>query len=271
MGNSTTKGWAVVTGASSGIGTVFSRELAGRGHPVLLVARRRERLDALAKEIGDAGGRAEALVADLGTPEGVRAVVARATELDIDYLVNNAGFGESSHYLESSVERELACIRLNVEAVVELTHRLLPGMVARKRGTILNIASVIAFQPVPYFATYAATKAFVLSYTESVAYELRGSGVRVVAVCPGPVTTEFEAISGNSKFQRSVPSLTPEAVVSAALRAGERGKIVAVVGFVNRLLSVVNQLLPRAVVRRNMAGFAKPEKPPAALPATASP
>src|SRR5438132_7226918 len=154
------KGWAIVTGASGGIGAVFTRKLARRGHPVLAVARGAAPLAALAEELKPA--RVEPLAADLATAEGVATVEERARGLeDIELLVNNAGLSTSGHFLEQSPERELQSIRVNVEALYSLTRAVVPGMVARKRGGVINIASVVAFQPIPYWTTYAATKAFV--------------------------------------------------------------------------------------------------------------
>lgn len=253
----TKKGWAVVTGASSGIGMAFARELAKRGYPVLAVARRLDRLEKLAAEVG--AGRLEPLAADLQTSEGVQAVAQRAGELgEVELLVNNAGFASWGRFAELPLQRELDAVRLNVEAVVELTRLLLPGMVQRRRGDIINIASEMAFQPMPYFATYAASKSFVLSFSEAIAYELKGSGVRVSVICPGPVKTEFADITTAHKFQNSIPNLTAEQVVAAALQANERGQVVKVVGPVNNILAFMHRLMPRPVMRSLMASFTRP-------------
>ena len=196
--------WAVVTGASSGIGRAFALELARRGHPILLVARRRDELQRVAAEITAGGGRAEPLVADLASAGGVEAVVRAAEALgDVGVLVNNAGAGSYGPFLEQPVGRDAAQVALNIDAVVALTRRLLPRMVARGRGQIINVASILAFMPTPYFATYAATKAFVLSFTEALAHELRGTGVRVLAGSPGVVKTEFSAVAGARSGERA--------------------------------------------------------------------
>src|SRR5215471_4889541 len=167
------KGWAVVTGASSGIGLAFARELARRGHRVLAVARRRDRLEALAREL-DGQDLIEPLAADLGTADGLALVGARISSLDtIDLLVNNAGSVTSGDFHHASIEQELGEIRLNVSAVVSLTDAVLGEMVRRRSGAIINLASVVAFQPFPHFAVYAASKAFVLSFTEAVAEEVK--------------------------------------------------------------------------------------------------
>lgn len=253
-----TKGWAVVTGASSGIGQLFARTLAARGYEVLAVARRRDRLDALVKEAAAGGGRIEPFVADLTDENAVASVARRAAEVgDIDILVNCAGVATAGDFATSSLAAEVDSIRLNVEAVVHLTQRLLPPMVQRGRGGILNVASVVGFQPFPHFAVYAAAKAFVLSFSEAVAEEVRGTGVRVLALCPGAIRTELDVFSKNEGLLGKLPSLTPEEVVGAGLSALERGRVVKVVGWVNRLLILSNRFLPRFVVRRFMKAVAK--------------
>lgn len=173
-----TKGWAIVTGASSGIGLEFARQLARRGHPVLAIARRRERLGALAKEAAEQGSLIEYLSADLATEQGLELVLRRVKELDeIGLLINNAGVATAGDFVGAPLDREIGEIRLNVEAVVTLTQHVLGPMVERRHGAIINLASVVGFQPFPHFAVYAATKAFVLSFTEALAVELNGTGV----------------------------------------------------------------------------------------------
>jgi len=162
-------GWAVVTGASSGLGREFALALAARGHPVLAVARRGERLRALADEVGARGGRLEPLVADLSTTAGVKALLARAGPLELELLVNNAGVATYGPFAASRVERGRELVRLNVEAIVALTGGLLPALLARGHGGVINVASQMAFQPMPYFAAYAASKAFVLSFSVALA------------------------------------------------------------------------------------------------------
>src|SRR5215467_6458451 len=169
-GGEVMKGWAVVTGASSGIGEEFARELAGRGYSVLAVARRRERLEALAKTASAQGGYIEPLTADLATEVGVGSVLGRFEGVGaIELLVNNAGIANAGDFAEASLDRELTAIKLNIEAVVRLTHGAIPFMTRRGRGGIINVASVVGFQPLPHFAVYGATKAFVLSFTEALA------------------------------------------------------------------------------------------------------
>jgi len=249
----------VVTGASSGIGLEFARVLARRGHPVLAVARRRERLEALAKEAAKHGGRVEPLTADLMTDQGVTSLVWRTEELgEIELLINNAGIANAGDFLGASLDCEMAAIRLNVDAVVRLTHNVLRGMAHRRRGAIINLASVVGFQPFPHFAVYAATKAFVLSFTEALAEELRGTGVRLLALCPGAVKTEIDVFAHNEGLLGKLPSLTAEQVVKAGLRALDHGRVVKVVGGLNQFLPFMDRLMPRSAIRRVMGASVKP-------------
>jgi len=193
----TRRGWAIVTGASGGIGAAFTKALAQRGYSVLAVARRVEPLVRMAKELSKGGTVVETLAADLATAEGVKTVVERAHALgEIELLVNNAGLSTPGHFLSQSADKELQSIRVNVEALYRLTREMVPAMVDRRSGGILNIASIVGFQAIPYWTTYAATKAFVLAFGEGLAYELRHSGVRVVTVCPGFTKTGLYAESG---------------------------------------------------------------------------
>jgi len=264
-GNRSAKAWAIVTGASSGMGLVFARELALRGRNVLAVARRRDRLEMLARDASAQGGQIVPLAADLGTAEGLGLLVARIQDLGtIDLLVNNAGVATSGDFSESVLERELAEIGLNVNAVVTLTHAVLAHMLPRRSGAIINLASVVAFQPFPHFAVYAASKAFVLSFTEALAEEVRGSGVRIMALCPGAAKTEMSVFSQNEGLLGKLPSLSAEQIVEVALRAIERGSVVRIVGWPNRMLVFLNRFVPRAVVRWMMGAIAKAPPGPAA-------
>jgi short-subunit dehydrogenase len=262
-------GWAVVTGASSGIGREFALELARRGYAVIAVARRADRLEALAAEARTSGGHIEPLAADLTTGEGIQTVVERAEGCELELLVNNAGFATYGGFEGVDVDRHLALVELNVAAVVALTRGLLPALVARGGG-IVNVASQMGFQPMPYWATYAASKAFVLSFSEALAEELRDRGVRVTAVAPGFVGTEFGSVAGTSGSVGRLPQLEPRRVVKAALRANARGRVVTVVGGTYRVLTVTGRLLPRAAMRRLMATTMRPRESPAAAPARES-
>ena len=252
--------WAIVTGASGGIGAAFVRALAERGLSVLAVARDDTSLTKVADEVREGGGHVDVLPADLARTEGVRAVVARAQALgDIELLVNNAGLSTSGHFLEQSAERELESIRVNVEALYGLTRAVLPAMVAQRRGGILNVASIVAFQSIPYWTTYAATKAFVLSFGEGLAYELRHSGVRVVTVCPGFTQTALYAKSGVPGLAgKLLPFATPEQVVRAALAAYDAGRVIRIVGVTNTLIALSGALTPRFILRSLMGKMFAP-------------
>jgi len=254
------RGWAIVTGASGGMGTAFTKSLAQRGYSVLAVARGVERLATMADELMRDGALVETLAVDLASAEGLRTVVARAHALgDIELLVNNAGLSTSGDFLNQSAEKEIQSIRVNVEALYTLTREIVPGMAARKRGGILNIASIVAFQAIPYWTTYAATKAFVLAFGEGLAYELRDSGVRVVTVCPGFTKTGLYADSGVPGMAgRFLPFATPEEVVRVALAAYDAGRVVRVVGLTNRLLAISGALTPRFILRWLMAKMFAP-------------
>jgi hypothetical protein len=254
--------WAVVTGASSGLGREFALALAERGHPVLAVARREERLLVLAEEVAASGGQLEPLIADLSTTAGIERLLARAASLEVELLVNNAGVATYGPFASTPAERELELVRLNVEAVVALTRGLLPTMLERGRGGVINVASQMAFQPMPYFAAYAASKAFVLSFSEALAEEVRGTGVRVTAVAPGFVTTEFAEVAGSNEPERRFPHLQPRRVVETALRAHERGRAVKVVGARYAFLTFAGRFAPRAALRRMMGRALRPAATP---------
>jgi uncharacterized protein len=246
---------ALVTGASSGIGEAFARRLASRGTDLVVVARRQERLESLAGELGDRHAvEVEVLPADLADA-GERGRVEDRLRQDarpVDLLVNNAGFGTSGRFADLPVEREDEQIRLNVLALTRLTHAALPGMIARGRGAILNVSSVTAFTPVPNNATYAATKAFVSSFSEALHQETRGTGVTVHAVCPGFTRSEFHE-TAQWGDDRKVPSflwLSAERVVDDALAATEKGRAVSVPGLPYKAYGLGVRVVPHAVVRR---------------------
>jgi short-subunit dehydrogenase len=254
------RGWAIVTGASGGLGAAFTKTLARRNYSVLAVARSVEPLKKLAEEIRNDGGVVETLAADLATPEGLNTVIRKAHALgDIELLVNNAGLSTSGDFLAQSADREIQSIRVNVEALYTLTRNIVPAMVERKRGRILNVASVVGFQAIPYWTTYAATKAFVLSFGEGLAHELRHTGVRVVTVCPGFTKTSLYAESGVPGLAgRLLPHAEPDEVVRAALAACDRGQVICVIGWANRLLTLAGAVTPRFLLRRIMASMFAP-------------
>jgi short-subunit dehydrogenase len=223
---------------------------------VTLVARRVERLEELAGELRSGHGvRAETLGCDL-SDASARALLLASLDglgLTVDVLVNNAGFGSGGYFQRLDMERELEMVRLNVGAVVELCGRFVPGMVERGRGAVLNVASTAAFQPLPRQATYSATKAFVLAFTEALHSDLRGTGVQATVLCPGPVRTEFPETAGIADEADSVPSMLwsePDFVAEQAIKGLERGKRVVVPGTLNRVGAVGGAHAPRGVLLR---------------------
>ena len=244
---------ALVTGASSGIGEEFARQLAKKGYDLVLVARRRDRLEKLAAEFSQAQGTiAEVVEADLATTEGVISVEKRLEQGDIDLVVNNAGFATRGEFPALPIHRELEELDVNIKALVRLTHAALRPMVQRKRGNVVNVGSTGSFQPVPYMSTYAATKAFVLHFSEGVHEEVKKQGVTVTCLCPGPVLTEFQQVAGID--QRRLPSrgrLTPRQVVAAALKGAADGRAIVIPGAMNRTLATgLVRITPRFAVRR---------------------
>jgi hypothetical protein len=246
-------GWrrALVTGASSGIGAAFAERLAQAHSDLVLVARSGERLAALAERLQAAHGvRATVLAADLSQAADRDAVAAQiAADPEIDLLVNNAGFGTIGRFAALPVERELDEIAVNLVTVVRLTRAALPGMLARGHGGIINVSSMSAFQPGPYNATYAATKAYLNSFTLALSAELRGTGVRVQALCPGFTRTEFQAREGLDASR--VPSfawMSAEQVVDASLAALRRGRVVCVPGWANRFTAWLARVAPTPLV-----------------------
>jgi short-subunit dehydrogenase len=245
---------ALVTGASSGIGEEIARQRAERGHGVTLVARREDRLKALAQELYDTYGvRAEYFSADLGSAPGRDEMLTKieALGLDVEVLVNNAGFGGSGPVHRLDAARLASMVALNCETLVFLQASLSSSMADRGRGAIINIASTSAFQPIPFTATYAATKAFVLSLSEATHNELSGKGVTVTAVCPGPVKTEFAEQAGLGDANDKMPGFIwtdVEQVAREAVEGAEKGSRVVVPGLINRAGTIMGQHTPRAVV-----------------------
>ncbi|MFW6223999.1 MAG: SDR family NAD(P)-dependent oxidoreductase [Spirochaetota bacterium] len=245
---------ALVTGASSGIGLELARKLAEEGFDLVLVARSADRLEALAAELRKQHGHGVTVItADLSRPEAPEEVVRTVAEagITVDVLVNNAGFANYGPYLHSDRQRELDMIQVNVTALTHLTHLLLPGMVERGGGRVLNVASTAAFQPGPLMAGYFATKAFVLHFSEAVASELSGTGVTVTALCPGPTSSGFQERAGmeGSKLLK-FGTMSSRTVAEYGYRALMRGKRVAVPGFSNRLGTLAPRLLPRRIITK---------------------
>ncbi|MGH9279852.1 MAG: SDR family NAD(P)-dependent oxidoreductase [Acidimicrobiales bacterium] len=247
-------GTALVTGASSGIGRAFALGLAARGLDLVVVARRKDRLEELAAEVQSAHGRTvEVLPADL-VDEAQRATVeARLADAGrpIDVLVNSAGFGTQGLFAELPVDDEDQEIRLNVLALVRLTHAALPGMIERRRGAVVNVTSLAGHQPIPKWATYTGTKAFVTTFTRAVAAEVHRSGVHVLLVIPGFTSTGFQEVSQFDR--RTIPGpawMTAEAVAEHALADLERGRKESIPGVHNRVVAVLTWLSPWPLTRR---------------------
>ncbi|HEX4457531.1 MAG TPA: SDR family oxidoreductase [Polyangia bacterium] len=244
---------AVVTGASSGIGAEFARQLSARGHEVLAVARRGDRLLQLAARAASAGhAPIHALALDVTADGAAAQILGRARELGgAGWLVNNAGMAHLGAFADADGTEQTSSVRLNCEALVALTGAFVPEFLARGRGVILNVASGAGFQPTPFMATYGATKAFVLSFSEALAEELRGRGVTVTALCPGPVSTEIFQVGGLDE-ERKPPAheISAEACARFGIDAAARGRVLAVPGFSNKLLAVSTHFAPRALVRR---------------------
>ena len=243
---------ALITGASSGLGEQFAYALAKRNFDLVLTARRGARLAAVAAKARKLGASmVEIIEADLARREAPAEIFGRIEELrlHIDYLVNNAGFGTSGRFDRLLLERELEEIDLNVSALVAMTRLFLPAMVERNHGTIINVASTAAFQALPFMATYAATKAFVLNFTVAIAGELAGTGVKVSALCPGPVRTEFQAVAKNEHGRLpSFAYLEAETVVAQGIAAAENGRSMHIAGVINFLTAQSTRIMPRALI-----------------------
>ena len=257
---------ALITGASSGIGTEFAHQLAQRDYNLVLVARRKELLDEIAKDIQNTLSLSiYCFSADLSTPAGLQDLYKQVEQqnLDIDLLVNNAGFGTMGAFEEQDRALEQQEIALNVAAVVDLSHQFIPAMLKRKSGNIINVASVAAYQPVPYMAVYAATKAFVLSFSEALWAEYREQGVTVTALCPGPVDTGFFDATGNKNLQKAkakIPMMQCDEVVEAALQAMDKQQSQVIPGAKNRIAPFATRILSRPAMAKLVAKTMRPRR-----------
>jgi short-subunit dehydrogenase len=254
--------YALVTGASSGIGECFARALGQRKWNLVLVARTEERLSALAEALSSAHGiQVAPLSADLSAPgaAGQLAATLRERQLDIGLLVNNAGFGARGRFDRLSLDRQSEMLRLNVHALMELTHWLLPPMVARGKGALINVSSTSSFQPVPFTAVYSGTKAFVTSFSMSLAEELRPYGIVVVTLCPGGTQTNF--FKAGHYGERKLPGglQNPRQVVAEALKALDRGGGLVVPRVFNKFFLEIQRVVPRGWVPRFSARIFKEE------------
>lgn len=237
---------ALVTGASSGIGEEFSRQLAGRGYDMVLTARRSERLSALAAELAQRHGvRVETLVADLSDPDGIAAVETRSGAGDVDLLVNNAGFGIGKKFAHAGLHGQQAMLSVHVIAPMRLMHAVLPGMIERRGGGVINVASIAAFISLPTEANYAATKAYLVRFSRAVHGEVRRSGITVQALCPGFTVSEMHNNPTTGQFERRGPAFLwsdAASVVSASLRDFDRRKSLCVPGGINKIVYWIGKL-----------------------------
>ncbi|NEQ71673.1 MAG: SDR family oxidoreductase [Okeania sp. SIO2C9] len=243
---------ALITGASSGIGEIFAKELASRKTNLVLVARSEEKLQKLANELQSQYQiQADVIVQDLTAPAATNSIfeIVFQKGLTIDLLINNAGFGDYGNFTERPLEKQVNMIQLNITALVELTYLFLPGMQQNKSGAIINVSSIGGFQPLPYMSVYGATKAFVLSFSEALWAENQDSGVKILALCPGPTESEFfqRAEFPKSAGGSSMSKLTPtEEVVKDALQALEKNQSNAVTGgFLNQVIVNTSRFFPR--------------------------
>ncbi len=246
---------ALITGASAGLGVEFARQLSKRGHALVLAARRKERIEALAEELGNA----RAIAIDLSEAGSAAKLIADldSAQERVEILVNNAGFGLIGPFAQLDPGRLLQMIDLNVATLTDLCRAVAPGMIKRRSGGIINVASTAAFQPGPNMAVYFATKAYVLSFTEALHEELKPHGVKVSCLCPGPTRTEFGEVAGfggNAAFDR-VAMESPE-VVAAGLKGLDRNHAVVVPGLMNKAVAASTRFAPRSVVRK-IAGAIK--------------
>ncbi|MBT2407891.1 MULTISPECIES: SDR family oxidoreductase [unclassified Streptomyces] len=242
---------ALITGASSGIGAEFAAQLAARGHDLVLVARSADRLAALADRLGEAHGvNAHVLVQDLAEPNAAHHIGAELADrgLTVDMLVNNAGFGTCGRFEDIDGQRDHDQLMVNIVSLVDLTHELLPGMLARGRGSVINVASTAAFQPTPYFAVYGASKTFVLNFSLALRQEYRRRGIRVLALCPGPVETGFFDVIGTRKAAVTGAFSLPEPVVRSALRALDADRAYITPGLSNAVNAHLAPRRPRTLV-----------------------
>lgn len=256
--------WALITGASSGIGAEFARQLAARGMHLILVARREELMQALAQELFTAHGtKTEVIPEDLGDPQAPARLISEIERRgrEIELLVNNAGFGYVSEIETSDLARVMQLVQLNIAALTELTYRVLPGMMQRGHGGIINVSSVAGFQPVAYMGPYAASKAYVLHFTESLWAEAREKGVTVTALCPGTTRTDFFDVAGAAPgWLEKHSSQDVPTVVKTALKALEKKRSYVVSGWKNYILTLLVRLAMRSTVVKESMKYFRPEK-----------
>ena len=242
---------ALITGASSGIGRALASEFAVHGFDVVLAARNREALEAVGRTLSSSN--VQIIDVDLAQPHSADRLVDRLNErgIQVDVVVNNAGFGLQGEFFTLPIDRQLDMVQLNVTTLTELTRLLLPDIVRRERGGILNVASTAAFQPGPLMSVYYATKAYVLSFTEGIAEEVTGTGLKVTCLCPGPTETEFAARASASRINLfKGGAMSAEAVAREGFEGWDANKSLVIPGFSNRRGAMIVRLMPRALVRR---------------------
>lgn len=255
--------WALITGASSGIGAEFARQLAARGMHLILSARREPLLNELAQELHTAHGtKTEIIPANLSDPQEPARLVAEVEKRGrtVELLVNNAGFGNVGEIETTDVAKIMDLIQVNISALTDLTYRILPGLMQRGHGGIINVASVAAFQPVAYMGAYAASKAYVLHFSEALWAEAREKGVTVLALCPGTTNTDFFDVAGAKGWLAKRRSSEVKPVVRVALKALEKKKQCVVAGWQNHLLSLAVRLASRKTAVKESMKFFRPEK-----------
>jgi len=253
--------WALVTGASSGIGAEFAEKLAARGMHLVLTARRQQRMEKLAEDLHTKHGAKSVIIpGDLASPKHVRKIVKEINRqnIEIELLVNNAGFAVVAEVEATSLDRVKAMLELNVRAVTELTYLLLPEMMKRGHGAIVNVSSVAGFQPVAYMGAYAASKAYILHFSEALWAEAIDQNVTVMALCPGVTETEFFEVAGVSGWLKKQQSQTPEQVVRSALKALDKRKPCKIPGFKNKLLAFVTRFVTRKATVNGSRKYFRP-------------
>lgn len=254
--------WALITGASAGIGVALANELAAGGTHLILTARRRDRLMELARNLGERYGiRSAVLDADLAIPDAPEKIYEFTSHqgIEVDLLINNAGFGQYGELTQVPTQRLLDMVQVNCTAVVHLTRLYLADMVPRRRGDVLILASTASFQAVPFISTYAATKAFDLLFAEGLAEEMKPHGIRVCALCPGSTESEFHSVAGQEKFTSKSPE-TAEKVARTGLQALAAGRSYVISGFGNYLGAQSQRIVPRRMVTRIAATMFRPDK-----------
>ena len=251
--------WALVTGASAGIGVALARELASAGAKLILTARRNDRLEALAAELRAKGSEVRTVVADLNDPSAPEAIFKATADLEVAILINNAGLGQYGPAIEARIEQELSQVRVNCEAMVHLTRLFVPAMVARGQGWVMIVSSVASYQPLPYFATYAATKVFDRYYARALAEEVGRKGVKVTALCPGSTESEFFDISRAGEVSGKSRQ-SAEEVARRGVKALAKGKRIIIPNLSGKMIALMTWIVPTRIVTLFVERGARPKK-----------